>query len=426
MRKITIYISFILLFACNKKADLTAETQNSVTLNDAKDFIVKKSSTNTDNQSTGELSINNKGRRAYLTLNHVIDWNTFKALAKKSESVAYARLEDKGIQLTEKTKASRFCVFYKSNNKTCMQILELFNESGIRAGEMDEIIAKEYFKADISGNTNLQTSCKAIIYDEDYRYIRSADYSQKAGKLKFRVNGRTKSNLALNTGNDKSVKTDSEPCVEWGVYMVTYDDEGNELYKALLYSYWRGDCQTGVIDFLAPDYGGAGPSEEEEIAKLWADFQEATRTQSLTDGENIYCVPNPDNFLYYNQVQQWPIVTGFAGFWKIVANSSITYKRDRLVVNANTIEMANIYDISYFNTEQSHYMGTNITVKTVWTEETRNASIHFNNTTHAKGVTRVTGRYYHVSKIIAKTRTGVEIKPESTSPGARSVNIIPR
>lgn len=262
---------------------------------------------------------------------------------------------------------------------------------------------------------------KLFYYDESYKYYKSIDASN-AGTVRIKRN-------QTNTGNENkakeiSKKTNSEStCVEMGVYVVTYNEFGVELYRQLLYTYYRGDCPLQATEIIAPAYGG----EDEEMAAIQAEFDAYVQEKVLMNGDNIYCIPNPDEHHYYYQVIKWSIASQIFGAWSVNTHTDITYSRSRVVVNANTIQTEFIYDISSFNTADAVFEGSSIVASSVFYQKGKKASIHYNHTSQAKGMTEISGVISHVSKREVQPKYGGDPwKPTSGSNVLRNVNIIPR
>lgn len=175
-------------------------------------------------------------------------------------------------------------------------------------------------------------------------------------------------------------------CQEWGVYLVSRDQNGNIVEEELLYTYFVGSCGTvNTEDQQAPDYGG-GSNEADYMEML----QEYAAAES-GDGHHSHVAPQDEQET--EGAFEWTVVSGGFGSWAIKALTEFSYKRYpfRDLTLAPRFE----YHLSKYNTLKSYFVGSNLAIKSTWTQQVAKDWVLNNGTEKAQGQSMVTGTIVH-------------------------------
>jgi hypothetical protein len=367
-------VSILYLVSC-KKNDVSVAMPSAI--ESAKVYLDSKvsHSANTNNITSDASSVLRR-------VSDVLDWSTASSLNIKGKSVVLVDIRDVGLAMSNKLASRRIVAFIsdKAGGKIEMNILEVFGN----INQEREIYGQKLLDLKVGGKLDKQghRSENLILYNENYIRVKGNSIVLR-DRIKDRRSG---------SGNDNPRDARQEfvtgQCQTWGVYMVTWDANGNEIDRVLLYTFNTGDCNL-VLDaeFVAPDYGGGSNLNEDIDFHIAREFSKA-----------ISATSSPENFENYIEdpsvqgVVKWVIRRGNS--WQIEALTQYAYSRIPYR-DVNTLQSVPVFNFSKFSTISSRFVGSNMLVETTWVPSPPIDIVHNNNTGNAYGESWVEGAVNH-------------------------------
>ncbi len=206
-------------------------------------------------------------------LSKKLDWS--KAITGSADQLEYVLvpLQKDELKLKDNYFIKRAFVFYKYNSAPMqMQVVELLTKNQPAANPVQ--LAATLFERKVAAKglpVQIQ-DVKMFFYDIKYNTLDA--YEIKSNKWEV-----LKASCLNKPADNQTMDSDGAQgdCVEWGVFWVTYDDNGNIIDSQLLYTYWVGNCPANGDDpneSSDPNGGGGGAGGGGD----WEDGNEAYRT----------------------------------------------------------------------------------------------------------------------------------------------------
>lgn len=225
-------------------------------------------------------------------LSKKLDWS--KAITGSADKLEYVLvpLQKDNLQLKNNYFIKRVFVFYEYNNAPMqMQVVELLSK-GQAAADPAQLAATLFERKVAAKRLPSQIQdIQAFFYDKQYNTLDA--YTIKDNQWQVLQAS------CLNKVNNNQLATESEnsSCQQWNVYLVYYDEEGNEVDRELLFSYWKGNCNSGG-DYPyeeQPEESGGGEEEGNEAFRTltWHVYNTSGEPLSTSgDGRGVNSMEN--------------------------------------------------------------------------------------------------------------------------------------
>lgn len=246
-------------------------------------------------------------------LSKKLDWS--KAIAGSADKLDYilVPLQKDDLQLKGGYFMKRALVFYRYNNAPMqMQVVELLTKNQLATNFVR--LAASLFERKVAGKQLpvQPQDVEAFFYDKEYKTLDA--YEIKNNKWKpLQVN-------CLNKTGGEQLTAESENgsnCAEWGVFRVTYDGDGNEIERELLYTYWVCSGPNGddpPEEQPEPDGGGGEENDDVSAIRKTANFEwEFWRLNASEGGGTIRVIHYVVGRFYPNKPEKDKFIGGYFG-----------------------------------------------------------------------------------------------------------------
>lgn len=196
-------------------------------------------------------------------LEALLNWSESKSYTVDKLQLLIVPVKEAIVTLENKVVAKRCIVFYREQNGSIeMNVIEKFIQKKSYNESNPDFWETSFLNYFYKGNSRLE-NCNAdiCIYDKGYQF--KAGFTVKNGAWKASgvraIIGKV-SNVESNfIENNQVATTVNSDCQLWGVWLVYYDENGNEIDRTLLYTY----CVYN--EGFEPPYGGGGSTQAAEI-----------------------------------------------------------------------------------------------------------------------------------------------------------------
>ena len=188
-----------------------------------------------------------------------LDWS--KAITGSADKLDYVLvpLQKDDLALKNNYFMKRVFVFYKYNNAPMqIQVVELLTKNQPAANPVQ--LASALFERKVAARrlpAQIQ-DVKAFFYDKEYSTLDAYEIKNNQWQVLQAscVNKQVSRQAAESEGAHSN-------CEEWGVFRVTYDENGNEIERELLYTYWvcGGPSGDDPPEEQPGESGGGGEEE---------------------------------------------------------------------------------------------------------------------------------------------------------------------
>lgn len=331
----------ILLFSCQKKDRI--DFSNSL-VTEAKSWFsanVLASESRMLTKSFSELPEIAPGRvlARMNKLSKKLDWS--KAITGSTDKLNYVLvplLKD-DLPLKNNYLMKRTFVFYKYDNGPMqMQVVELLTKDRPVANPVQ--LAAVHFERKIAAKplTIQSQDVQVFFYDKEYNTLDA--YEVKNNKWQP-----LQASCLNKTGNGQLApeSENGSNCQEWGMFRVTYDNDGNEIERELLYTYWVCSGSGGddpLEEQPEPGGGGGDENDEETAERRTANFEwEFWHLSAAEGGGLIRVVHYVVGRFYPNKPEKDKFIGGYFGGQVLrffLGETTFTVNDSYVAVNSQT------------------------------------------------------------------------------------------
>jgi hypothetical protein len=151
---------------------------------------------------------------------------------------------------------------------------------------------------------------------------------------------------------------------------------------------------TCACDGGAGGGGGGGVGIEDEINPLITQFNNYIK-QSTTP-VTTYAPITEDGLDPISYTKTWTVTKGAVAPWHVDAIVQMDYYH-KTMYNLQLNSLEHVYDIVYYHTLSTDYIGSNTFITTTWNPNLPVDQVYNNNSMYARGVTNITGTLHHVA-----------------------------
>jgi hypothetical protein len=388
--------STLLFYGCKRENNFN--NQPDMSIEKAKGWFEKNYSGSVN--SSGYLSQNQQSVESSIVQNRsktsgiakLLLWNSYHSIVIDGIYYLAVDISNGSIKFANGQHGTRFAVFSNSSDaKVNLNIIEILSNDPIT--KVNSLQLTENVIRTMKGIIaihKIQQAFNVIIYNENYKYVES--FENKKGNLrskKIKISKRS-SQSAIQSSTEQS--STNENCELWGMFMITYNEDGSIKEAELLYTFYVGDCDTinNPNNQDDPgDYGGGEDEDESDEINMFYQYVAMEIRPAVVEGSSSE--PNGDPI---SDIVTWSVAKATYAGWQILADTRYSYTHDTYFDVLN-MSVNHVFTFLQWSTTGSYFVGSQVAIESTWTQTSSVDQVLNNGTSQAVGKAKVIGNIKH-------------------------------